>query len=201
MNTIEDTRILDILTPSQREALTSAAKNKIVDSGRRSGKTFYLAAQLIHTCLNNPNSKCLFLSFCSAATKRVSLPTVQTVLERAEVPYRLDMRKNTFIFTNGSVIGLNGLRSCEVRGEKYDQIAIDEPQLEKDFSALVSGVSFGSERIVIAGSYLPVLMLPDGLTRGAAFFDFGPSYLDTYVLTAEELKARLGEDPSTDTAT
>ena len=121
-----------ILFDKQLEVLLSKEKKKVLVCSRRAGKSFCIAAYLIHVCMSTPKSRCLYVGLTKGAARTVIWDILTSLIEKYELPCKPNNHLLTIEFSNKSRIIIEGAKdsvACErMRGSHYHLAVLDEAQ-------------------------------------------------------------------------
>lgn len=122
--------LLALMSPLQRQFITSPVRFKIARCGRRGGKTIADAAYLIKTCLEFPRSPTLYLGLTRDSAKEAIWGSLIEMLATLEIEHEARPSTLRITFPNGSFIQLFGAdtpnAAARLRGRKFKLVIIDE---------------------------------------------------------------------------
>lgn len=99
---------------------------------RRAGKTVGIAADMIDTCLSEPNSTCLYVTLSKRNARNIIWHDVQKILSDYEIPHKPNQVEMSITFENGSRINIEGAKDRnemeKYRGWKLRKCYVDEAQ-------------------------------------------------------------------------
>jgi phage terminase large subunit len=125
-----DCKFLKELTPLQKKIIKDPALYKALLLGRRSGKSYVIAAKLLEMCLVNNNSSALFISLTNTTAYKILWRILRSFVSRYNLPCKFNETKHTVSFENGSeitILGCDNLRDTEkLRGLHFELICVDE---------------------------------------------------------------------------
>lgn len=127
----------NFLFDEQLKFVEDPAPFKAAVCSRRAGKTISCAAHLIHTCLNNPDTTCLYITLSRSNAKRI----IWKDLVKINKDYKLNGVTNdtelTISYPNGSILYLSGANDQseieKFRGMAIKLCYIDECQSFKEY--------------------------------------------------------------------
>lgn len=156
-------------------------KKGVVRTGRRYGKTFYLAVLGIATCLRKPGARVAFIAPTVKSLKTIILPIFNQVLQGCPTNLRPEYKKQdgVYVFPNGSEIHLAGTdngHADKIRGTKADLVILDEAGFMTDLKYVVNDIC------------LPTLMYGDGFLLAASTPPTSPDHYFVEMLMQAELQ-------------
>lgn len=164
------------LKPAAAEIFRSPAKNKVVLSGRRFGKTMLLLAMALEKALTTPGANIHYMAPSRKMARDIAWKTLK---EQAPAAWTRSVMESQLLieFNNGSVIRLGGMDYADsTRGQASNLLLLDE-------------YCFASNlRDSFEGALLPMLATTDGDT----IFASTPSGGGTF---AQELWERAADTP------
>tara|TARA_Y100000114_G_scaffold157169_1_gene187733 strand:+ start:106 stop:1317 length:1212 start_codon:yes stop_codon:yes gene_type:complete len=114
------------LTPPQSEIFQNPNRFRVVVAGRRFGKTFLSAAELLHRSLCKPDQNVWYVAPTYKAAKEIAWDMLSN-----QIPFDYIAKTNETALTihlkNGSVIALKGAEKPDnLRGRSLDFVVLDE---------------------------------------------------------------------------
>lgn len=138
-----------MVTEPQGKIMTSPKRNRIVNAGRRFGKSFFSGYEMLIQAVNHPNSEILYVA--------PTLPMARDIMWRGwlkkHVPEQYIEKKNEQMmimeFKNGSVIQLKSADNEDsLRGTALDFLVLDEAAMYKNGELLWETISINlSDRL------------------------------------------------------
>jgi hypothetical protein len=155
-----------ILSASQRNLVTSAAKRKVLVTSRRAGKSTALAAYLLVEAMKAPRTNHCYISLTKASAKRIIWQMLINFIDDYALPFEYNNHELSIKGTNGSCIYVDGAKDSSsverLRGLSIDTAVVDELQsftksiatslVEDILEPSVSG-TYGN--IILAGTPCP----------------------------------------------
>lgn len=118
--------------PAQLNFLKSPHRFKSAVCSRRAGKTIGIAADLIATCITEPNVICLYITLTFKNARSIIWPDLKKILQDYDIQAKVDDQRLEVKFPNRSEIRLGGAKDeSEIekyRGWKLRKAYIDEMQ-------------------------------------------------------------------------
>jgi phage terminase large subunit len=122
--------LADHLFKEQLDFVRDASPNKIAVCSRRSGKTVACAADLVYTCINNPDVVCLYVTLSRNNAKKIIWKEIKDLNRKYELKGVPNLSELSYTFPNGSVIYLSGAKdTSEI--EKFRGLAIKLAYLDE----------------------------------------------------------------------
>lgn len=119
-----------LLSPIQLSFIDDRHRFKVACAGRRSGKSYAIAAYMIIECLLKPNTPCLYLGLTRDSSKEAVWPILLAMLEGLNITHENRPSALMIRFPNGSSITLFGGDTPNarnrLRGRKFKLICADE---------------------------------------------------------------------------
>jgi PBSX family phage terminase large subunit len=143
---VEDpaTILRKMLSPKQREFVDDASRFKVARCGRRSGKTWMLAADAILTMLAEPNVPILYAGLTRDSAKKAIWDILLGMLEELGIHHEARVSELCIILPNKSNITLFGCDSqnarTRLRGRKFRKIYFDETGFFTNLDPLIHAV-------------------------------------------------------------
>lgn len=110
---------------------------KVAVCSRRAGKTVSCAAHLIHTCINNKNVTCLYITLSRNNAKKIIWRELLKINEKFKLAGKTDETELSLTFPNGATLYLSGAKDqAEIekfRGLSMKLVYIDECQSFKEY--------------------------------------------------------------------
>ncbi len=123
-------KMLESLTPLQRQFVESPSRFKIARCGRQAGKTYADAIYLIKTCVESPNSPTLYLGLTRDSAKAAIWNELIAQLNKWGIQHEAVVSSLLIKFPNGSFIQLLGADAPNarnrIRGRKFKLVIVDE---------------------------------------------------------------------------
>jgi hypothetical protein len=123
--------VLDSLLFDKQLAVKKDPSRKIaVHTGRRGGKTDFMANDMLDTGLVNPGSMIPYIALTKDHARRLMLPKLRRISEEVGIPIRIN--ENTLFITmeNGTKLWLTGAKDIKeiekLRGDAYPKVYVDE---------------------------------------------------------------------------
>ena len=133
--------------PQQLNFIKDPARLKTVFCTRRAAKSFTAGLYMVHECLKNPNSNCLFLGLSRESAKGIIwMDILQVIDQRYKLKAKFNLSELTMTFPNGSIIRATGIDATQdemnkLLGKKYRLVCIDEASMYTiDLEKLVYGI-------------------------------------------------------------
>ncbi|MCF0114694.1 MAG: hypothetical protein HUJ56_05020 [Erysipelotrichaceae bacterium] len=146
------------LFPWQKEVFDSGRKKKSLLCGRRSGKTYVDAAELISHCLVGSDNitteegivikkprQAIFIGLTIGKAASIIWQPLKDLITKCRIPTsKIDNSSYTITFSNGATITLSGNASKaereKLRGQDYSLIIIDEMQSQVGLNYLIESI-------------------------------------------------------------
>lgn len=144
--TVEDpaTILRKMLSPKQREFVDDSSRFKVARCGRRSGKTWMLAADAILTMLEEPNVPILYAGLTRDSAKKAIWDILIGMLEELGIPHDPRVSELSITLPNRSNITLFGCDTqnarSRLRGRKFRKIYFDETGFYTNLDPLIHAV-------------------------------------------------------------
>ncbi len=139
--------VLESAFKEQLDFINDPSKQKAACSSRRAGKSSAVGLYLVHECLQNPRTNCLYIARTKESAENIMWNDVfDTVLKKYNIDAKPGTSKLQIKFNNGSILYLTGADASETQmrnlvGKKYSLVVIDECQnFTNDLSMLVNKV-------------------------------------------------------------
>lgn len=136
------------MMPWQKEIFNDPSKRVCLFAGRRAGKTYEIAADMIKHCLPGYDSvkmpdgrivrkprECVFVGLTIDTAKAAVWGPLCTLMDELNIPHKKNLSSYTITFSNGATIRLWGNSRKEerekLRGGDYSMIVVDECQSQQ----------------------------------------------------------------------
>jgi hypothetical protein len=137
-------RILELLTPRQREFVLHPHRYKLARCSRRSGKTYMIAAYLLYVCHQRANMPVLYAGLTRDSAREAVWPILLDFLDRLDIPHTLHPSALQISFPNGSKVTIFGCDTenarNRLRGRKFALVCFDETGFYARLDPLVYAV-------------------------------------------------------------
>jgi hypothetical protein len=121
-----------VLFDKQLEVWKSTALNKVLVCSRRSGKSTFIAADMLYTALHNPGVDQLYVGLTKGHAKKTISKAFLDMIKEYELPCKMNNNTLEIRFKNGSTIYLEGAKDQAAierfRGMKLFKAVLDEAQ-------------------------------------------------------------------------
>jgi hypothetical protein len=118
--------------PQQLAFVKNTTRFKTAVCSRRAGKTIGIAADVLNTCLQEPNVICLYITLTFKGARSILWPDLKRLVKDYEIKCKTDDQRLEIRFPNGSEVRLGGAKDeAEIekyRGLKLRKVYIDEMQ-------------------------------------------------------------------------
>jgi hypothetical protein len=141
---VQSQSLLSLLTAKQRAFVTDPHRYKVARCSRRAGKTFMIAAYMIHECLANKDTPVLYAGLTRDSAREAVWPILVDLLEQLDIPHKLHPSALQITFPNRSKITVFGCDTenarNRLRGRKFRLVCFDETGFYGALDALVYAV-------------------------------------------------------------
>jgi hypothetical protein len=125
-------KLENFLFDKQLKFVTDPRPFKVAVCSRRAGKTVACAADLVHTALQTPDIRCLYITLSRNNAKKLIWPEIEKLNRTYTLGGTVDNTELSITFPNGSIVYLSGAKdSSEIekfRGLALKKCYIDECQ-------------------------------------------------------------------------
>lgn len=146
------------MMPWQKEVFNDPSKRKCLFAGRRSGKTYEVAAEMISHCLQGTDNvtmpdgrvvrkprEAVFVGITIDTAKAAVWGPLTTLMKECNIPHKVNLSSYTIKFDNGASIRLWGNSKKEerekLRGGDYSMIVVDECQSQQGLLYIVEAAA------------------------------------------------------------
>jgi hypothetical protein len=117
-------------SPAQANVTVDTSKNRAIIAPRRTGKSFWVGAELVVQCLLHPRSNCLYITLTKGSGRGILWGLLKQFNQEFDIKAHFHNTNLIMTFRNGSVIAFVGADNQgeldKIRGQGFDLVMIDE---------------------------------------------------------------------------
>ena len=122
----------DVLFDKQLEVFQSTSKKKVLVCSRRSGKSTFIAADLLITAMENPRTTQMYVGLTKASARMSMEDALVQFIADYQLPCKFNKNTMRIDFQNGSKVLIEGAKDSaaveRLRGGKLIKAVVDEAQ-------------------------------------------------------------------------